>query len=128
MLIIRLQRVGKKNQPSFRIVLAEKHRAAQKKVIEILGYYNPRTKDFGIKSEERLKYWLGQHVEVSPTVHNLLVAKGLLSEKKVRAWRPKKKKAKAAPETKEEGKEVAATPEVKEEKNEEKVETESAPA
>ena len=78
-------------------MLAEKHRAASKKVLEILGHYNPVTKEFGIKDQERLKYWLGQHVEVSPTVHNLFVTKGLISGKKVEAWKPKKKKVAEQP-------------------------------
>ena len=95
MLTIRLQRVGRKNQPIFRIVLAEKHRAATKITVEALGLYNPQNKEFSIK-EDRLKYWLAQHVELSPTVHNLLVTQKLLSEKKVHAWQPKRKPASTA--------------------------------
>ena len=91
MLIIRLQRTGTKNRPTFRLVLAESFRAASKRFIEVLGHYNPRSKEFGIKSEERLKYWLGQHVQLSPTVHNLLVDKKFVEAKKVKAWQPKKK-------------------------------------
>lgn len=96
MLTIRLQRVGKKKQPVFRIVLAEKHRAASKLAQEILGHYNPQTKEFAIRDEGRLKYWIEQRVEISPTVHNLLVSKGLLTGKKIKAWRPKAKKAEAS--------------------------------
>jgi small subunit ribosomal protein S16 len=93
MLIIRLQRTGTKNRPTFRLVLAESFRSATKRFIEILGHYNPRSKDFGIKDEARLKYWLGQGVQLSPTVHNLLVTKKLIDDKKVKAWQPKKKEA-----------------------------------
>jgi small subunit ribosomal protein S16 len=91
MLIIRLQRTGTKNRPTFRLVLAQAHRSASKRFVEVLGHYNPRSKDFGIKNEDRLKYWLGQHVHLSPTVHNLLVDKKLLEGAKVKAWQPKKK-------------------------------------
>jgi small subunit ribosomal protein S16 len=91
MLTIRLQRTGSKNRPSFRLVLAQAHRSASKRFIEVLGHYNPRNKDFGIKDEERLKYWISQHVQLSPTVHNLLVEKKLVDAKKVKAWQPKKK-------------------------------------
>jgi small subunit ribosomal protein S16 len=91
MLTIRLQRTGTKNRPTFRIVLAQAHRSATKRFIEILGHYNPRSKDFGIKDEARLKYWIGQNVQLSPTVHNLLVEKKLVDAKKVKAWQPKKK-------------------------------------
>lgn len=89
MLTIRLQRTGTKNKPAFRIVLAESYRAASKQALEVLGHYNPRSKDFGIKDPERLNYWINQHVQVSPTVHNLLVEKKILTGKKVKAWQPK---------------------------------------
>lgn len=95
MLTIRLQRTGTKNKPSFRIVLAQSYRSASKKFLEVIGHYNPRTKSFGIKDEERLKYWLGQNVQISPTVKNLFIEKKLVSGKKVSAWRPKKKAATA---------------------------------
>lgn len=97
MLTIRFQRAGRKNQPAFRIVLAEKQRAAKKKFIELLGHYNPRTKELGIKNPERLQYWIKEHVKVSPTVYNLLITKGFLSGNKAQAWRPKVKKDAAAP-------------------------------
>ncbi len=93
MLTIRLQRMGTKNKPSFRIVLAEAHRAAGKRALEVLGNYNPRNKELGIRNKERLDYWINQHVSVSPTVHNLLVEKKIIVEKKIKAWRPKKKQA-----------------------------------
>jgi small subunit ribosomal protein S16 len=99
MLTIRLQRVGTKNKPQFRLVLAEAHKSASKKFLEVLGHYHPRTKSFGIKDEERLKYWLGQHVQLSATVHNLLVDKKFVTEPKVKAWKPKKKEGEAAAAT-----------------------------
>jgi len=95
MLTIRLQRTGTKNKPAFRIVLAEAYRAASKQALEVLGHYHPGKKNFAIKDPERLKYWLDQHVQVSPTVHNLLVEKKMIDEKKVKAWQPKKKEASA---------------------------------
>lgn len=92
MLIIRLQRTGKKNASDFRLVLAQKTASAAKKFVEVLGSYNPRSKNFLVKSEERLKYWIAQHVEISPTVHNILVSKNLLDAKKVKAFKTPKKK------------------------------------
>ena len=97
MLIIRLQRTGAKNSPDFRLVLAEKHRAAQKKTLEVLGQYSPKTKELKLKNEARLKEWVGRNVELSPTVRNLLITKKLISGNKVKAWNPKKSaKAEAA--------------------------------
>lgn len=71
--------------------MAEKQKHVKKDSVEILGHYNPHSKEFGLKDEERVKYWLGQHVEVSPTVHNLFVEKGLVAGEKKSAWRPKPK-------------------------------------
>jgi len=94
MLTIRLQRTGKKNQADFRIVLAEKEAPVTKKVVEILGSYNPRKKTFQVK-EERVKYWIGQRVETSETIHNLFVTKSLISGAKVKAFNIPKKPATA---------------------------------
>jgi small subunit ribosomal protein S16 len=88
MLIIRLIRTGKKNAPSFRIVLIEKTASPKSgKFLEILGNYNPRLKEVNFK-KERIKYWLSQGVQISETVHNLLVKgeiiKGPKIKKKIR--------------------------------------------
>lgn len=100
MLTIRLQRTGKKNFANFRVVVAEKSAHVSKKVQEILGNYNPHNKQLNLKNPERLNYWLAQNVNVSETVHNLLVEKGLLKADKVQARRLVKKeqpKSEAAP-------------------------------
>jgi small subunit ribosomal protein S16 len=95
MLVIRLTRIGKKNQPYFRVVLAEKREAVKGKFIEILGNYDPRLKTKALKAE-RIKYWLSQGAQASPTVHNMLVSEKIISGPKVKAWRPKKKKSEVA--------------------------------
>ncbi len=92
MLTIRLQRAGKKNKADFRVVLAEKTAASQKKFTEVLGSYNPHTKALNIRSQERLNYWVDeQHVEISPTVRNLLVTKELIKGSKTKAFTIPKK-------------------------------------
>jgi small subunit ribosomal protein S16 len=94
MLTIRLQRAGKKNKAEYRLVLAEKTAAAQKKFTEVLGSYNPHTKALSIRNQERMNYWIDeQHVEVSPTVHNLLVTKELVKGSKQKAFTIPKKEA-----------------------------------
>lgn len=70
MLTIRLSRHGKKHDPVYRIVVAEKHRHVSKQYKEILGFYNPKTKDFSIK-EDRLKYYLDLNIETSETLKSL---------------------------------------------------------
>ncbi len=100
MLTIRLHRGGKKNKPEYKVVLAQKTAAAQKKFVEILGNYNPHSKALTIKDEARLKYWIDeQHVEVSATAHNLFVTNKLVSDKKVKAFTlPKKEVEETATE------------------------------
>lgn len=100
MLTIRLQRTGKKNASSFRIVVAEKTAAVSKKFKEVLGIYNPRRKEFSLKNPQRVEYWIAQHVELSPTVHNLLVTKGILKAGKVQAFKIKKSAEAQAAESK----------------------------
>jgi small subunit ribosomal protein S16 len=92
MLTIRLQRAGKKNKPEYRVVLADKTAAAQKKFTEVLGSYNPHTKALNIRSQERLSYWMDeQHVPLSATVHNLLITKEVIKADKTKAFTIPKK-------------------------------------
>lgn len=92
MLVIRLTRIGKKNQPAYRVVLTEKTNPVRGKFIEILGNYNPRLKQKSLKIE-KIRYWLSKGAQASPSVHNLLVTEKVIDAEKVKAWRPKKKAA-----------------------------------
>jgi len=51
MLVIRLARGGRTKYPVYRIVAAESSRAATGKFVEVLGTYNPHTKDLELKKE-----------------------------------------------------------------------------
>jgi len=105
MLRIRFARMGKKNKAQFRVVVAEKARAANKKFIEILGHYNPHSKEKVFK-KERIQYWISKGAQPSPTVHNFLVDLGIIKDKKVTSWKPKKKAKEVEKiEAKESGKE-----------------------
>ena len=87
MLTIRLQRAGKRNSPQYTVVLAQKTAANQKQFVEVLGSYNPHTKELAIRSQDRLNYWMNdQHVPLSATVHNLFVTKELVKADKVHAF------------------------------------------
>jgi small subunit ribosomal protein S16 len=74
MLVIRLARVGKKNSPAYRVVVADKRRAVKRKFIEILGSYNPtrQPKELAI-SKERAIFWMNRGAQPSDTVRNLMV-------------------------------------------------------
>jgi len=80
MLTIRLARHGRKKQPFYHIVCAEKTRAAQKKFVEKLGYYNPLSN--GGKGEisfnaERLQVRLSNGAQMSDTAARLLKKAGV---------------------------------------------------
>lgn len=95
MLTIRLSRIGKKNKPMYRLIIAEKARDPHGRALEILGSYNPYTKELKAKND-RIKYWLSKGSQTSPTVNNLLIDKGVIEGKKVKASKPGKGKPEAA--------------------------------
>lgn len=71
MLVIRLARTGRTKYPTYRIVAAESARAATGKFIEVLGHYNPHSKELVIKREEIAKH-LSNGAQPSNTVVKLL--------------------------------------------------------
>ena len=82
MLMIRLQRVGRKNDPAFRLVVTEKRSKPKSGELEILGSYHPKTKATILKNE-RILYWISKGAKLSATAHNLLISKGVIQGKKV---------------------------------------------
>lgn len=78
MLVIRLQRTGRKNTPAYRIVVAEKARPVKGKFQEILGHYLPSraTPVFAVH-RERVTYWVGKGARPSNTVARLLKRDGM---------------------------------------------------
>lgn len=80
--MIRLQRVGRNNDPAFRLVLAEKRSKPKSGALETLGSYHPKTKATILKNE-RILYWLSKGAKLSATAHNLLIAKGVNKGKKI---------------------------------------------
>lgn len=91
MLTIRLSRIGKKNKPMYRLIISEKGRDPYGRALEILGSYNPHTKELQAKAD-RIKYWLSQGSGMSPTVNNLLIKKKIIEGKKIKASKTKKRK------------------------------------
>lgn len=73
MVVIRLSRVGKKNSPAYRVVVAEKRRAVKRKFIEVIGHYNPtRVPKEVVIDKERALFWMEKGAKPSPTVNNLM--------------------------------------------------------
>jgi small subunit ribosomal protein S16 len=83
MLKMRLQRVGRTHEPTFRLVLTESENATKSgRFKEILGSYDPR-KTTELLKGERILHWLSKGVLTTPSVNNLLVKKGIIRGKKV---------------------------------------------
>lgn len=120
MLMIRLQRIGRKHEPVFRLVLTDsKNSPKSGKYLKVLGSYDPRreNKIEQFKVEE-IKSWIEKGAQLSTTVHNFLITKKVIQGKKKNAL-PKKKpivkakeggEATAAPASKAEAPKAEATP------------------
>jgi len=87
--MMRLQRVGRKNDPSYRIVVTDKRTGVKSdKHVDRLGSYNPKTKNFIIDADKARK-WISNGVQPSDTMHNLLITQKVIEGKKINVL-PKK--------------------------------------
>jgi len=85
MLILRLQRLGKKKQPTYRLIVSEKKHDTQHGALEILGTVNPLAKTDGlIVKADRVKYWLSVGAQMSETVNNMLIENKIIEGKKIK--------------------------------------------
>jgi small subunit ribosomal protein S16 len=83
MLMIRFQRIGRKNDPAFRIVVLEKTSGPKAgKYVELVGTYNPKTKAANIQGD-KIEAWVAKGAQVSDSVHNLLVKQGIRTGDKI---------------------------------------------
>jgi small subunit ribosomal protein S16 len=112
MLAIKLAKTGKTNKKMFRVIVSEKSKDPYGEVLEILGAYNPHSKELAVKAD-RIKHWISKGAQLTATVNNLLVEKKIIegekqaaskkgqpSEKRlaqIKAKADKKKAAEAAP-------------------------------
>ena len=81
--MIRFQRIGRTNDPAFRIAVLEKERAAKAgNIVELLGTYNPRSKALTL-NEESVKGWIAKGAQPTDSIRNLLITKGVIEGKKV---------------------------------------------
>ncbi len=80
---MRLQRVGRKNNPSYRVIVTDSRNAAKRgKEVDLLGSYDPKAGVFKIDGE-KAKHWLSKGVQASGTVHNFLVTQKIIEGKKI---------------------------------------------
>jgi len=84
---IRLRRVGAKKQPSYRVVVADSRSPRDGRFIEVIGFYNPRTKPTTIQiNEEKARKWLGNGALPTESVASLLFRAGIADLRSPR-WR-----------------------------------------
>jgi len=121
MLTIKLAKIGKTNKKVFRLIISEKSRDPYGDVLEILGSYNPYSKDLQVKAD-RVKYWISKGAQMTDTINNLLVGKNIVEGKKVKASKPGIKSEKRAAQLKAKA-DKKAVPAPKEEAQEAPAET-----
>ncbi|PIQ92145.1 MAG: 30S ribosomal protein S16 [Parcubacteria group bacterium CG11_big_fil_rev_8_21_14_0_20_39_22] len=118
MLKIRLQRVGRRNIPSFRVVLTDsKNSTKSGRVLEVLGFHDPVGKKTEIDGD-RVKHWLSVGAKATDTMHNLLISRKLISGKKINVLPKKSPIAKEGEEKPEEQAAPSPEAESKEENSE----------
>ena len=82
MLMMRLNRVGRKNNPSYRLVVVDKRASVKSnKTVDLLGSYDPKLGRITINAE-KAKHWLSVGVQPSDTVYNMLVSQKIVEGKK----------------------------------------------
>ena len=92
MVRIRLIRVGRRNDPHFRIVAQDQKRAPKGAYLELLGTWSPVDKKHTL-NKDRVSFWLSRGAKPSDTVWNLCVSQGVIKGKKIAVHNKPKKKA-----------------------------------
>lgn len=90
MLAIKFKRIGKKHQPFYRVVIAEKRSKLNGRFIDDLGWLNPHNREFKL-DKEKAGYWIKVGAQATPSVHNLFVKAGFLKDKKIPVHKKSKK-------------------------------------
>jgi small subunit ribosomal protein S16 len=129
MLMMRLQRIGRRNEAHFKIVVIEKSKGPKsQKYVDIIGSYNPKLGNVQI-DKDKASNWLSNGVQPSDTVRNFLIDQGLLEGQKVNVL-PKKSptKKRNAPEEEEAPEPVAEEPASEDTASAEEAPAEEAPA
>ena len=81
---IRLKRMGKKKQPTYRVVVADARSPRDGRFIESIGRYDPRPSPSVVEiDKERATYWLGNGAQPTERVQKLLEIAGAVRRPKV---------------------------------------------
>ena len=91
MLAIRFTRVGKAKKPTYRVIISEKNKDPWGDFLELLGSYNPHTKEAQLNAE-RIQYWIKCGAQPSESAYNLFVRQGIITGAKKKAVKISKKR------------------------------------
>jgi small subunit ribosomal protein S16 len=91
MLAIRFTRVGKAKKPTYRVIISEKNKDPWGNFLELLGSYNPHTKEAQLNAE-RIQYWIKCGAQPSESAFNLFVRQGIITGAKKKAVKISKKR------------------------------------
>jgi small subunit ribosomal protein S16 len=73
MLMIRLRRMGARNQPYYRVVVSDSRRTSRAEVLEEIGSYHPLRDPAAVSIDrDRAQFWIGRGAAMSPTVRSLM--------------------------------------------------------
>ena len=76
---IRLRRMGAKQAPFYRIVVADSRYPRDGRFIEEIGYYNPMTEPADVKVDaDKVKQWIANGAQPTDTVKSLLKKNGIV--------------------------------------------------
>lgn len=79
---IRLRRMGRRNHPTYRIVVADRAAARDGKFIETIGHYEPKAEPARIDVDaEKARLWLSRGAQPSDTVASLFKKVGVFEAK-----------------------------------------------
>ncbi|HPT08174.1 MAG TPA: 30S ribosomal protein S16 [bacterium] len=130
MLTIKLAKIGKTNKKMFRIVICEKTKDPYGKALEILGSYNPYSKELKVKAD-RVKHWISKGAAMTPSINNLFITNKIVEGQKAKNSKPgtpnKKKVEKIEKAKKKEAEAQAQAEKAKIESEEAKKEATSEP-
>ncbi len=112
MLVIRLQRTGRENLPTYRLVVAEKARPVKGKFLEIVGHYLPARDPVTFEhADDRIKQWIAKGATPSDTVARLLKKAGVDGmDSFIRKYAKRKSKKESASAEATADRQAAATP------------------
>ncbi len=80
---MRLQRIGRKNNPTYRVLVVDSRQGPKSGTyVDIIGSHDPKV-DNTVLDGEKARTWIAKGVQVSPTVHNLLVTHKIIEGKKI---------------------------------------------